>query len=457
MMVFAGRFRRALTSSLMTLAALSFLLSGCGIFSPSDPSPADPPSMTGKSHERVPMEPKDPDANEPAGQGEPPASPPSYTTSATLVAVGDIMMHSPQIPAAYDPETGTYSFDHYFEKVKPLLAGDWVIANLETPLAGEDAGGYSGYPLFNAPEQLAEALKHAGFGIVSTANNHTLDRNELGVLRTLDHVKAQGLVPVGTHASPEEAGEIPIIEKNGIRMAFLAYTYGTNGIPIPAGKDYLVNLIDEEKIKADIARARSAGADLVTVSMHFGYEYHLQPNEEQKRLSRSLIAAGADIILGSHPHVLQPYERIAAVNDEGLPREGIVIYSLGNFISNQGPEQGTAKYTDVGLIFKVKAFKSFPEEKAEIGEVELIPTWVHKYRENGKRRYEILPIEAELANRDHPLLTDRQYRMLEQYYAEMSAHLHSMAVPVAGEQSPDSASNSATGSPNTESSLDSGS
>jgi len=365
------------------------------------------------------------------GRNTLPEPPRPFTTMATLVAVGDIMMHSPQIPAAYDPETGTYSFDHYFERVIPLLQGDWVIANLETPLAGEDAGGYSGYPLFNAPEQLAEALKNAGFGIVSTANNHSLDRRETGVLRTLEHVRAHGLVPVGTHASPEEAEEIRIITRHGIRMAFLAYTYGTNGIPIPEGKEYLINLIDEEKMKADIARAREAGADLVTVSVHFGHEYHLEPSAEQKELARKLVAFGADIILGSHPHVPQPYEHIAAVGENGALREGIVIYSLGNFISNQGPDQGTAKYTDVGIIFRVRVAKSHPQGTVSIGEVELIPTWVHKYRENGKRRYEILPIGRELADRSHPLLTETQYRMLERYLEEMSAHVHSLAVPAA--------------------------
>lgn len=358
--------------------------------------------------------------------------PEPYTVEAKLIAVGDIMMHSPQIPGAYDAETKTYSFDHYFTEVKALMQGDWVVANLETPMAGEENGGYTGYPMFNAPASLADALKAAGVNIVSTANNHSLDRREQGVLKTLEHAWASGLLTVGTHASAEDAEQVLVVEKNEIRMAFLAYTYGTNGIPIPEGKSYLVNLIDEEKIVSDIARARETGADLITVSMHFGNEYHRQPSDEQKRLARLLIESGADIILGSHPHVVQPYEFIEVEQSDGTPRKGIVIYSLGNFISNQGPDQGTAKYTDVGLIFGLTVKKHFPVGTLELGEVTTIPTWVHKYYEDGKRKYRILPIETIVTAQSDPILTEKHYTMLEDYLQEMNKHVQSMAVPVQG-------------------------
>ena len=199
---------------------------------------------------------------------EPPKMSP-YTTEAKLIAVGDIMMHGSQIRSGYNSQTKTYSYETFFREVKDIFStGDWVIGNLETTLAGAEAK-YTGYPRFNAPAELADAIKEAGFNILTTANNHSLDRNEKGVLKTLENVKQRGLLPVGTAASQEESEEILKKKKNEISLAILAYTYGTNGIPIPKGKDYLVNLIKEEEIVKDILEARQLGVDIVTVALHF--------------------------------------------------------------------------------------------------------------------------------------------------------------------------------------------
>ncbi len=354
-----------------------------------------------------------------------PTPEPSYTQQATLVAVGDVMMHSPQIPAGYDKATQTYNYDAFFSEVKAILSlGDWAVANLETPLAGKEAG-YSGYPQFNAPAELADALKNAGFNIITTANNHSLDRREPGVIKTLEHLHAKGLIPVGTAISPTDADKITIVTKNEISMAIMAYTYGTNGIPIPEGKDYLVSLIDEEKMIRDIARAREQGVDLVTIALHFGLEYQRQPNEQQKQLVDHLIQAGADIILGSHPHVVQPYQFIDTMGNDGLMKRGLVIYSMGNFISNQ-----TSGFKDYGVIFKVQITKQFPEKTIEIGMVEAIPTWVHIYYSEGKRSYRVLPLEAVVASRNDRILTKNDYERLEQGLNEMKRHLESLAIPV---------------------------
>jgi poly-gamma-glutamate capsule biosynthesis protein CapA/YwtB (metallophosphatase superfamily) len=351
----------------------------------------------------------------------------SYTKEAKLIAVGDIMMHSPQIPAGYDPITKTYSYDSFFTEVKSILtAGDWVIGNLETPLAGEEFG-FSGYPQFNAPEQLADALKHAGFNVLTTANNHSMDRREQGVLRTLENIRARGLIPVGTAASPEQSASIEIIEKNNIAMAFLAYTYGTNGIPIPEGKDYLVSLIEEQRMIGDIARARKQGADIVTVALHFGNEYERMPNESQLRWAELLIQSGADIILGSHPHVVQPYEFIETETETGETRKGIVIYSLGNFISNQD-RAFTKKPTDIGVIFTLKIKKQFPEQTVIIDEVETIPTYVHRYYSNGKRNYRVLPMESVIAFKNDPILQENDYKKIESYLTEIEQHIQSLSV-----------------------------
>lgn len=317
-----------------------------------------------------------------------PPKPQPYTKEAELIAVGDIMMHGSQIKSGYNPTTKTYNYDNFFKEVKGILSsGDWVIGNLETTLAGPKTG-YTGYPLFNAPDSLADAIAKAGFNIISTTNNHSLDRGEKGVLKTLENVKKRGLISVGTAASVEEAEKIVIVEKNNISMAIFAYSYGTNGIPIPKGKNYLVSLIDAKKITQDITKARKLGVDVVTVILHFGSEYQRQPNTAQKTLVKQLVDAGADIILGSHPHVVQPYQIFEQTGKLGKPKKAVVIYSMGNFVSNQ-----REKYRDLGLIFKVNILKNFPDKTIEIKDIQTLPTWVHRYEQNGKYQFRILPIE----------------------------------------------------------------
>ncbi|MDJ0517339.1 MAG: CapA family protein [Trichodesmium sp. MO_231.B1] len=346
--------------------------------------------------------------------------PTPYFTEAKLIAVGDIMMHGMQIKSGYNSQTKSYSYQSFFTEVKDILsAGDWVIGNLETTLAGPESG-YTGYPLFNAPATLADAIKWAGFNILTTANNHSLDRREKGVLKTLENLRDRDIYPVGTAASLAESQEILMVEKNEILMAFLAYTYGTNGIPIPEGKDYLVNLIDEQKILQDISRAKQKGADIVTVALHFGAEYQRLPNTRQKQLVENLVDGGADIILGSHPHVVQPYKFFKITEENGDTRQAVAIYSMGNFISNQ-----TKKYTDLGVIFQVNIQKSFPEETIEISAVEALPTWVHRYRKNGKLNFRILPLEEVVTNKNDPLLKPRDYLLLEKYLTQMNNHINS--------------------------------
>lgn len=347
--------------------------------------------------------------------------PTPYVTEAKLIAVGDIMMHGMQIKSGYNSQTNTYSYQTFFTEVKDILSvGDWVIGNLETTLAGPESG-YTGYPLFNAPATLADAIKWAGFNILTTANNHSLDRREKGLLKTLENLRDREIYPVGTAASLAESQEILIAEKNEILMAFLAYTYGTNGIPIPQGKDYLVNLIDEQKIIQDITRAKQKGADIVTVSLHFGAEYQRLPNTKQKQLVENLVNGGADIILGSHPHVVQPYKIFNVTSKNGDTRQAVAIYSMGNFISNQ-----TRKYTDLGVIFQVNIQKSFPEETIEISGVEAFPTWVHRYRKNGKLNFRVLPLEEIVNAKNDSLLKSRDYLLLEKYLTQMNSHINSL-------------------------------
>ncbi|WP_152393861.1 CapA family protein [Paenibacillus guangzhouensis] len=354
----------------------------------------------------------------------------SYTKEAKLVAVGDVMMHMPQMPAYYDKATGKYNFNPYFTQVKPILEqGDFVWANLETPIAGADLR-YSGFPMFNAPPELASALKYAGFNIVTTANNHAMDRKEIGIIRTLKRLKEQGFVTKGTAASEEESKQLTIMTKNDIKMGILAYTYGTNGITLPKDKPYLVAHLSPLRIKEDIRALREAGADVVVIALHFGIEYQREPNSTQQELARSLIQAGADIILGSHPHVIQPLEQVNVKESDGSLRKGYIIYSMGNFISNMKDE-----YTDYGVIFHADIQKTFPSGKIDIRQVDTQLTWTQKTGKGNARKYVILPVEKTI--QEHRLqLSASTYQSLKKKQKELDHHLHSLAVPVLVQAAP---------------------
>ena len=369
-------------------------------------------------HPEVPEIPEEPEP-EPEPEPLPPGSPGSgVPAEGLLAAVGDIMMHMPQLPAYFDPESKRYDFTPYFTEVKPLIEeADWAMANLETTLSAD--GDYSGYPRFSSPHELAAALKDAGFDIITTANNHAMDRGAPGVERTLGFLREQGFVTRGTYRSAEEAAEPTIVERNHIRLGLLAYTYGTNGIPVPEDKPWLVDLIDEERIVRDIAALKAAGADYIAIALHFGTEYQTEPSEEQKGLARRLIAAGADLIAGSHPHVIQPYEVVEARDENGAPRQGVILYSMGNFISNQ--RGGTKEY---GVLYRIALRKE--EGVTRMTDVEPVITWVHRYKANGRNHYRILPVERVLEERRDPLLTAADYERLENDLGKLRRRLSSM-------------------------------
>lgn len=400
------------TACAVLLLLATTLLAAC-----SDSAPS------GSAHPTVPGTETPPPSTAEAPSFTPtPAQPLEF--EATLLAIGDIMVHSPQLPAYYDAAGDRYDFAEWFERVAPIFReGDWVVGNLETPLAGADLK-YTGYPRFNAPAELAEALRDAGVQLVSTANNHSMDRGFAGIERTLDHVRKSGLVPYGTAASAEEAERLVTAERGGIEMGFLAYSYGTNGIPIPEDKPFAVSLIDTDRMAREIGRLRDAGVDVVTVSLHFGAEYQRLPNDEQQRIVRAAVGAGADIVLGSHPHVVQPYDVVQVPASEsvlGEDRSGVVIYSLGNFISNQ-----TGNWKDVGLIFGVHLKKIQQPDGSSVtawDRVSLEPTWVHITGQGRNRHYTVLPLRQTLESRDIPTLKDADYVRMQKMLDGIEQHL----------------------------------
>ncbi len=314
---------------------------------------------------------------------------PTGTTSVRIRAVGDIMMHGPQITAGKQPD-GSYDFKHFFEEVKPYLEeADITLGNLETTI-NTDARGYGGYPLFRSPEALLEALVYAGFNVITTANNHSFDGREFGVVHTLDKLDEYGLRHTGTARSQEERDRILLLEENDIKIAVLAYTYGTNGMEVTISKEnlpFMVNYIDFDHIERDITRAREAGAEIIIACMHWGDEYIRLPNSTQRQAVVFLASLGVDIILGSHPHVLQPMERRIAVLDGGGEKEIFVIYSMGNFISNQRD-----RYKDSGVIVDIEVVKDYDTGTLTLGDIGYVPTWVHRFTRGGRSDYQVLPV-----------------------------------------------------------------
>lgn len=201
---------------------------------------------------------------------------------------------------------------------------------METTFAGE-ARGYDGYPRFNSPTELGVAIKNIGIDVVSTANNHSMDTNESGVIATLDELDKIGLSHTGTYRSKEEQDKILIKEVNGIKIAFLSFTYGTNGIPVPSGKSYLVNLIDEDLMLKQINLAKKEKPDIICVSMHWGIEYSQKQSKEQEKQAEFLFKNGVDIIIGNHAHVVEPMEKRTITLEDGTEKEVFVVYALRKF------------------------------------------------------------------------------------------------------------------------------
>ena len=262
----------------------------------------------------------------------------------SFLAAGDNLIHG-LIYYSGDQGDGSYSFDRMYERVSDeISSADIAYLNQETICGGTQLGLQS-YPTFNSPYEILDSVAAAGFDWISTSSNHSMDVGEEGILSQLSHLEElPQLIQTGTNASADEAKEYKVIEKNGVKIGLLSYTYGLNGFALPDGKEYLVNLIDEDRIREDM-KALNQISDVQVVSMHWGVEYQFEENEEQRALAQLLSDEGADVIIGTHPHVLQPMEVLKG--EEG--NETLVMYSLGNFVSAQDVNSrmlgGMAKWT----------------------------------------------------------------------------------------------------------------
>lgn len=315
-----------------------------------------------------------------------------------ISVIGDIMCHNTQYMDAYDSSTQTYDFSYVFDDVQEAtFDSDIFMGNLETTFAGKERG-YSNYPNFNTPEQLAYDLKELGIDILTTANNHCMDTGYSGLESTLNFLDDAEIEHTGTNRSTEEQNKILIKEVNGIKIAFLSFTYGTNGIGIPSDKSYAVNLIDEEFILSQIELAKKESPDLICASMHWGIEYQNPQNENQEKWADFLIENGVSIIFGSHPHVLQPMEYREVGLENGEIRKGFVIYSLGNFMSGQ-----TQKNTRTSIILNLDITKKGGTSEIFVDNVSYIP--IYTYKGTGAKKYKIVNIDKAIKNYENE--TDR--------------------------------------------------
>lgn len=310
----------------------------------------------------------------------------------TLCAIGDVMCHNTQYWDAYNKTTNIYDFSYVFEEISSYTKlPDITIGSLETSFAGEERG-YSNYPRFNTPDALAYGLKEIGVDVLSTAGNHCLDMGFSGLSRTLDVLDSAGISHVGTYKTQEERDTLLIKNVKGVKIAFINYTYGTNGIPLPSDKPFCVNLIDKNLIKKDIESAKSQDVDLIVACMHWGTEYRTTANDEQKELADFLFQNGVDIILGNHPHTLEPMEKRTITLEDGSTKDGFIIYALGNFICDQNAEN-----TRNSIILNLTITKH-ADEKISIDKVEYTPIYMYKNPSLSIKRMKLLDIEKTLAN-----------------------------------------------------------
>ena len=305
----------------------------------------------------------------------------------TLTSLGDSLCHNTQYWDAYNYQTGEYDFSYVYDDIKDYTStSDITVGSLETTFAGKEKG-YSNYPTFNTPDSLATALKDIGVDVVSLAGNHALDYGYNGLCRTIDVFDNIGISHLGTYKTAEEQEKLLIKNVKGVKIAFLNYTYGTNGIPLPNGKEFCVNLIDKDFIKKQINQAKEQNVDMIVACMHWGTEYRTTANSEQEKLANFLFKNGVDVILGNHPHVLEPMEKKTINLEDGSTKDVFVIYALGNFTADQRDE-----ITRDSAILNLTITKN-SVGKTSIDKVEYVPIYMYKNTNTSTHKFKILDIE----------------------------------------------------------------
>ena len=342
---------------------------------------------------------------------------PQLVSTATVLSTGDILMHGKVINSGKQDD-GSYNFDSIFQYVKSYSqAADFSVANLETTLCGTDNGyAYAGNPKFNCPDAIVDSLKGAGFDMLLTANNHADDTSLVGYKRTLNVVREKGLDTLGTYLSADEQ-KWTIEEVNGIKIGMVCYTYSDgfsqNGYPLlnynEVGENGILNYFTYDKLpefytqlQGYLDEMKAAGAEATVVYLHWGEEYKWKtgegPNANQTAMAQKLCDMGVDVIVGGHPHVVQPVDLLTSGTD--AEHKTIVLYSMGNAVSNQRKEEMQQSeptgHTEDGVLFCV-TFAKYSDGSVCVDSAELIPTWVNMHANSGATEYNILPLEESTA------------------------------------------------------------
>lgn len=394
------------TKRLFLIFCTAFLLTGCGKTMPEPENPV--PEMEETKAEELPepvqeiqqeeLPVQEPQIQEIQSQEE---SHPELS----VIMVGDILLHTPVEEAARQ-EDGTYCFDAIFENLKEeIREADLALVNQEVILGGEELG-VSGYPAFNAPYAVGDALTEAGFDVICHATNHALDKGKRGLLNCLSYWENNHpeTAVLGIHDSQESQDEVWLYEQDGIRIAVLNFTYGTNGIPLPSDMPYAVDLLTEERVTDMIQKAEEL-ADFTIVCPHWGTEYQLQQSAEQEKWAQLFVQNGVDLVLGTHPHVIQPVQWVV---DQESGHEMLVYYSLGNFVNwTSGAKAGVANRM-VGGMAQVTLEKR--DGTVVISEYDVEPVVCHlEPGINGVTVYKLSEYTEELADRNQIIYQDSAF------------------------------------------------
>ncbi len=347
---------------------------------------------------------------------EPPTEPPiTKVGTATVSSVGDMLMHMPVINTGYDEKTRTYDLRSIFDYISDYTtSADLMVGNLETTLAGLDNGyKYSGYPQFNCPDSVVDAMKSAGFDVVLTANNHSYDTRTIGLNRTLQVIKDRQLQYLGTKLKAEEKDYI-ITDCNGIRIGLMCYTYDTgtadpetialNGITLTKEDSKLVNSFDYNEldifytdVEENLTALEKDGAEAVMLYIHWGEEYQLQANSSQKAIAQKLCDLGVDVIVGGHPHVVQPVELLTSTTDEN--QKTVCLYSMGNAVSNQrlgNISSVKTAHTEDGAMLQI-TFAEYSDGTVIVEYADVLPFWVWMhYDEDWNKLYQLMPLDDQI-------------------------------------------------------------
>ncbi len=393
--------RRALLIWICVLAALLAVLIPVAVSLPDGTEPVrEQTVMTAPETEPTQTQVPQTEATQP---------PVTLDSTVTLAATGDVLMHMPVIRAA--AVGGEYDFSPMFTYLSDYVAAaDLAVANLETTLAGTENGySYSGYPAFNCPDSIAAGLRDAGFDLLLTANNHSYDTRGTGLRRTPQVVMDAGLSYLGSKEQAEEPNYL-VLERNGIRLGLCCYTYendadpegkAPNGITMAEADRGLLNTFDYENLPLfyeemaeNIRQMRAAGADAVVLFIHWGNEYQIQQNETQSVMAQALCDLGVDVIIGGHPHVVQPLELLTATDDPA--HRTVCLYSMGNAVSNQRVSEMNLKtgHTEDGVLFQV-TFTRYSDGTVILSGADVLPTWVD-LRSSPKKTYVILPLDDQV-------------------------------------------------------------